>query len=311
MGLTGLWAQRAASDYTGATKWGTGVNPIHAIPDMGRGRVIGTRQNPYPLGEPSGEVPSEFVDRDVDWLPDDYAVTAIPGEVFRYQGEHPDWGEVTPQFRDDTNGVVMGEQPSWGVYHDDNPVDGFPLPGPTGGMARWLDVSHGENVERQHAIAVPAGAVTGGWLGKVRGEPSAPESQEVGQEGFQWTLNNASRQGPGKQSLVNDRAVARGTDGPRSPILSRVAGATQKMYARSFEMGGGSGTPSMTPYQHTPGLRRPWFTRTAATPPDELHSMNTMEGRSPMVRTVPADPYQGPESAGDVGVSDIGPDWGY
>ena len=49
----------------------------------------------------------------------------------------------------------------------------------------------------------------------------------------------------------------------------------------------------------SPGLKRPFVMRSPGLPPMEDHFMNTMEGRTPLQRTVPPDPYQGdPEVAG-------------
>lgn len=310
MGISGTWVQRAAHDYTGATKWGNGVNPIHGVRDNGRGRVIGVRENLLPLGEPSDVVQEALTARDIDYVCEDYADVPYPGEVFRYQEEMPRFDTSTPQFRDAVNSPAMGEHVPWGVYFDSDPTGLHPLPGPTGGMLTALDVDHGEIVEQQRAIAVPTSPVSGGWLSKVRAKVAQPESQEATQEGFVWTLNNASVQGPGLRELANDRAVLRGTDAPRSGILSRTAGMVEKTYAKSFGMGGGAGTPDMQPFQQTAGLKRPFLTRKAATPPMELHTWGGIESRSPLTRTTPADPYQGdPEVAGGAVVDTA--DWGY
>jgi hypothetical protein len=83
-----------------------------------------------------------------------------------------------------------------------------------------------------------------------------------------------------------------------------------KQYAKSFGMGGGPGTPDMQPFGQTVGLKRPWLTRAAAMPPAEDHTYNSMEGRSPIQRSMSPDPYQGdPEAGGgDVVTSS---EWGY
>ncbi len=311
MGLSGLWQQRAAHDYTGATRWGNGVDPIHAVHDQGRGRVIGTRENLYPLGEPSDAVSPGLTAREIDWVCEDYVEAAVPGEYFRYQDEHPRWNEATPQFRDLTNSPAMGEQAPWGVVYDANPDDGFPLAGPTSGMQHWLDVDHGEVEEQQVAIAVPTPMVSGGWLGKVRGQLAKPEAQDATQPGFVPTINTAGVQGPGLKESANERALARGTDDPRSPIESRTAGMRDLRYGRSFGMGGGPGTPDMQPFQQTAGLKRPFMTRVAATPPIEDHFMNTMEGRTPLQRATSPDPYQGDPEVGPGGDTTVPGEWGF
>lgn len=307
MAVSGTWQQRARHDYTGATRWGDGYNPIHEVRDNGRGRVVGARQTLLPLGEPSDSVNDQLTAREIDWVCDDYVEAAGPGERFRYQDEYPRWDETTPQFRDRSNSPAMGGQPAWGVYNDDDPSDIWPRPGPTGGTEGRLVDSHGEDYEQQHAIAVPTPFVSGGWMAKQRGAVAVPEStQEPAQPGYWWTLNNAGVQGPGLRSSDNDRAVQRGTDAPRTGIMSRTAGMMEKAYARSFGMGGGPGTPDMQPYQQTAGLKRPWFNRVAGLPPDEDHFMNTMEGRVPIQRYTAPDPYQGDP---EVGPGDTSGEW--
>lgn len=309
MAISGAWASRARQDYTGATKWGTGINPIHGVRDNGRGRVVGAKETLLPLGEPSDAVAPDLIDS-VDWLCEGpYVDEQYAGETYRYQDERPRFDQTTPSFRGDTNSPAMGETTPWGVYFDANPDGDFPRPGPTGGTQVWLDVSHGERRERQHAIAVPTQPVTGGWLSKVRGAQAQAESQDPTQPGFVFTINNSTVQGPGLKSSTNDRAVARGTDAPRSAITSRTAGMVEKVYGRSFGMGGGSGTPDMQPFQ-TSGYRRPWFMRTAAAPPYEDHQYNEMEGRIPINRTMPADPYLGDPEADGTG-EDTAYGWGY
>src|SRR6266487_2982335 len=264
MGVSGTWQQRAAHDYTGATRWGDGYNPIHGVRDNGRGRVVGAHQTLLPLGEPSDSVAEGLTGREIDWVCEDYVDGTMPGEHFRYQDDLPRWHETTPQFRD---------------------------------------------VTTSHAVAVPTPFVTGGWLSKQRGADAHTEAaQEPGQDRYQLAINTSPVQGQGVQSLDNQRAVQRGTDTPRTSILSRTAGMAEKAYARSFGMGGGPGTPDMQPFQQSAGLKRPWLTRVAALPPAEEHFMNTMEARVPIQRYTTPDPYQGDP---EVGPGDAGVDWGY
>lgn len=311
MGVSGAWATKSQVGYTGAAKLGDGYHPIHGVRDQGRGRQIGAKTTLLPLGPPADVIASDYLDAgDLAWLCEDTYDASEEGQTsehYRYLDDRPNWGEETPEFRGATRSPQMGEWTSWGVYNDLDPVDGFPLSGPTGGSMVALDIDHGEAMERQHAIAVPTMPVTGGWLTKARGAVAQPESQDPHAEGFVFTINTAEVQGPGKQSLNNDRAVGRGTDVRRTPILSRVAGMATKDYAKSLRTGGGPGTPDMYPYQQTAGYRRPFITRAAALPPDEDHQFNSMEGRVPIRRVIPADPYQGDlEDSGDV---DAAGDW--
>jgi len=311
MGISGGWAARQQNQYTGATKWGTGVNPIHGVRFAGRGRVVGARGTLLPLSaEQPGTVDPGLTSRELDWVCENYQDGTGEGESFRYQDERPRWGTGGTTFRDDTNSPAMGEQDAWGVYFDNDPSDIWPLPGPTGGTQIWMDVDHGERVERQHSIQAFTRPVTGGWKSKQRGALAVDTStQDVTGDGYTFTLNNATHQGQGVQRSLNDRATGRGTDAAREPIVSRTAGMAEKAYAMSFGMGGGPGTPDMQPFQITAGLRRPFVTRVAALPPDELHFFNSMEGRSPISRVIPPDPYQGDPEYG--GPDDMIEGWSY
>ncbi len=317
MAIGGTWSSRYANaqNYTGARRWGTGYNPIHEVRDN-PGRVTGIKENLYTLGDPSDAPPDTLIGPD-DFTGNDWDhQEPYPDEVFRYQDSEPRWGTNTETFRGDTNSDVMGEQGPWGPLYPES--DDFPLGGPTGGTENWLNVSHGEAEEHQHAIAVPTMPVSGGWLNKARGREARPEAQDPGQPGYQLAVNTGSVQGQGLKSSGNERAVARGTDAPREAIQSRTAGMAYREFARSFGMGGGAGTPDMQPFQQTAGLKRPFVPRKAGLPPWEDHYMNEMEGRVPLQRTVPPDPFQGdPETVGATGgtdaIYDLGDevDWGY
>src|ERR1035438_10398613 len=90
------------------------------------------------------------------------------------------------------------------------------------------------------------------------------------------------------RSLENNRAVLRGTDDPRQGIGTRLTGMKVKDYAKSSGMGGGPGTPDMKPVtQNLP--YRPWFFRTAGTPPPPDTYYGTMTGFDPIERTLPVD----------------------
>src|SRR5258708_11708335 len=136
MAITGAWSARAvqAEGYTGATRWGTGYNPVHAIRDIPggqQGKIIqsgATGQNP----------PPDQILGAIAWgyTYDDLASCYI-GEDYRYLREdHPNWGDDAPG-RADRSGVVqeLGTipqpegWPEWGPHNDDNPVDGFPIGG--------------------------------------------------------------------------------------------------------------------------------------------------------------------------------------
>lgn len=302
MAISGSWAERYANaqSYTGALRWGTGVNPIHSVRDN-PGRVTGIKENLYPLGDASDAPPDVLIDGEF-YVGSEYdGEQPYPDEDFRYQDDEPRWGTPTQDFRGATLGnPVMGEWDEWGgpTITDDTRVE-------VGGM------DHGEAEERQHAIAVPTGGVSGGWVNKARGAIAMAEYQDPGDPGYQLAITTSGVQGEGVKSLVNDRAVGRGTDSARTPIQSRTAGMVMRSFAKSFGMGGGSGTADMQPYQQTAGLKRPFVSRHPGLPPMEDHYWNEMEQRTPIQRTPPPDPYQGAQEAADDNgdIADEGGDW--
>ena len=187
MAIAGSWRSGAVtpSDYAGATRWGTGINPVHAIRAEGPGRG--------PTKEPLGSVgPSDAIDQSLT----DPALYGFEGEDgqfyigedYRYlEDDHPNWGENSAGRGDRTDMIMAaGPQPdptgfpSWGPHHDDNPVDGFPVGGPPGGAA-LRSQAEGADLENQHAIAVPTQGYTGGWLNKAHGEVSAQVDSDPAQ----------------------------------------------------------------------------------------------------------------------------------
>lgn len=288
MAIAGSWLSGAVtpSQYAGATRWGTGINPIHAIRDQGPGRG-GTRE---PLGStgPSDAVDTSLTDPALyGYEGEDTQFYA--GEDYRYLADdHPNWDQGTVG-RADRNGVIMIEGvqpdptgfPSWGPHWDDNPVDGFPVAGPPGG-AELRSQAEGTDLENLRAIAVPTQGYTGGWLNKAHGEVSS----QVDSDPAQLLITTSEVQL--HQVRVNSSAVARGTDDPRASIATRLTGQKVRSFAKSSGMGGGPGTPDMAPVtQNLP--YRPWFFRSAAVPPKPDTYYGTMTGFAPIERIPPVD----------------------
>jgi hypothetical protein len=309
MGITGSWAAASGPRaYAAATKQGTGYNPIHEVRDGGRGR---DKDATLP-GEALSSVPPALTADDIDWCSDYYVSdTPMDGEAWRYVDSRPKWNQEPPDFRDMTNSEEMGETQAWGPHFDSGP-DGFPIPGPTGGAATWLDIDRGEVLENQRAIAVPTRGVSGGWKNKDRGPLAVAEAQDPGpwEDGYVPAVQTSWAQGQGVRRSDNDRAQLRGTDAPRSAIEARTAGMRVRTWPSSFGNGGGAGTADMFPFQQSSDYRKPWMFRRSAAPPAEAHTFNTMEGRIPLTRSIPTDPYQGDTETGD-GSDYTDSEWGY
>jgi hypothetical protein len=311
--IAGTWKAGAVtpSEYTGAARWGTGINPIHAVRD-GTGRPTATKE-PLIAGDPQTDmVPEDIIGPSLwGYSAEDAAYYA--GEDYRYLLEdHPNWGD-NETGRADRDGDIMTEGlypqpegfPAWGPYNDDNPMDGFPISGPPGG-AGIRSYSDGAAVEFNHSIAVPTPGWRGGWRNKAHGQVQEAEGSAPSQYEITTSMTQLH------QTRVNTAATVRGTDDPRAPIESRLTGQKIKDYAKSSGMGGGPGTPDMKPVTQALPYR-PWFFRTAGLPPPPDTTYGTMTGFEPIERTVPVDAgeYVVTQEAAPAAAGEPDPDFGY
>lgn len=289
MAIAGSWRSGAVtpSEYVGATRWGTGINPIHAVRDAGS-RETGIKENLLPLGSGSqgADVPEDMIGP-AQWGYSTEEAALYPGEDYRYLADdHPNWGDNSVG-RPDRDGDIMvaGKLPQpegfpdWGPHGVSYPD--FQLPGYPGGEDLRA-YSDGTDVEKLHAIAVPTRGYRGGWVNKAHGKVEEAETSDPKQYEINTSMNQLHR------SLDNGRAVARRTDDPRSAIATRLTGQKVKVYAKSSGMGGGPGTPDMAPVgQQLP--YRPWFYRQGAMPPPPDTYYGTMTAFEPIERTLPVD----------------------
>ena len=288
MAYSGAW--RAANvtplEYDGASRWGTGVNPVHAIPEgIPRGGIK------LPLGSTGpGEIAPEAILGPVAWGYQAEDAQYYAGEDYRYlRDDHPNWDEPTVG-RPDRDGQIMDTGaypqpegwPSWGPSNLDGTSDDFPLTGPPGG-AGVRSFSDEAEVERGHLIAVPTPGYTGGWVSKLHGPVNTARTSDPAQYEIATGLRQTSSQ------LDNTRAVARATDAPREPVANRLTGVKVRDWPKSLGMGGGPGTPDLFPQQQDGIPKRPFFYRAGAMPPAEAHTWNEITYFEPVARTVPDD----------------------
>jgi len=284
MAISGAWKAGTVTpaEYVGALRWGTGINPIHAVPDSGT-RVTGIKENLLPLGsgDDGGEVPESLLGPE-QWGYSSEEAALYPGEDYRYLDDHPNWDDPTPRDQDSLTDGPVGTRdwPSWGP-HGTDPDSPWPLAGYPGGDGMRA-ISEGAEIENAKAIAVPTRGWRGGWLNKAHGAVERAETSDPSQYEITTSMVQLDK------TRVNDAAVLRGTDDPRAPIPTRLTGQKEKVYAKSSGMGGGPGTPDMAPLcQDLP--YRPWFYRQAAVPPPPDTYYGTMSGNEPIERTLPVD----------------------
>ncbi len=286
MAIAGSWKAGLVtpSEYAGALRWGTGINPVHGVRDAGT-RETGIKENLLPLGEDGqgGEVP-EAILGPAQWGYCSEDAALFGGEDYRYLDDHPNWGEMPQRQQDSIGAVRPGTQewPSWGPHGaDQDDWDAWQLPAYPGGDSLRA-VSEGAEVENAKAIAVPTRGWRGGWLNKAHGAVELAETSDPRQ--YEITTSMVQLQ----QTRVNDAAVTRGTDDPRSPIHTRLTGQKVKSYAKSSGMGGGPATPDMSKQaQDLP--YRPWFFRQGAMPPPPDTTWGTITYFDPIERTLPVD----------------------
>ena len=308
MAISGAWAAGAVtpSEYAGALRWGTGINPVHGIRD-GDGRPTGTKE-PLVPGDPQTDAVPEEILGPAMWGYSAEDASFYAGEDYRYLVEdHPNWGQ-DEHGRADRDGDIMTEGvypqpegwPSWGPHECPAAYAEAqqPLGGPPGG-SRLRSYTDGTDVEHLRAIAVPTPGWRGGWVNKAHG---AVEESEPADDS-QLTVTTSMKQL--HQTRVNTAAVTRGTDDPRAPIETRLTGQKVKHYAESWGMGGGPATPDMR--QQPQDLPyRPWFFRGAATPPAPDTMFGTMTAFEPIERTLPADAGESVVTSEAAGEQDFG-----
>lgn len=265
------WRQELPQSYVGARKWGTGINPVHAKHwDSTLGRERQTH-DPLPSNEYHGLTDTYMV----GW--DEYEVNEPPMEQMDELNRHPSWEEQSP--RSDTPGY-----PSWGMGAD-------ALPKGTALRARKWAMPWREG----HVNAQVAGEAGDGWRNKEFNPVYNPARVS---DPSQYEVQTSMRQLD--LSKVNDAAVLRGTDDPRSPIASRVIGMKEKVWP------GGIRHEDMFPRQHE-APHRPFRYRTAGVGPWQQsgwNDVNEMYVSEPIQRTLPPDVNMGSTETAYTGLAD-------
>lgn len=271
MPITGTWKDRQTVQ-AGATKWGTGWNPVHAIP-AGLGR--------------SDTPPNLVFDGTESAGPIDPSVTDP------YTPEHLGYSD------EDTANVLYGygvntgtsERPPLGTDTDRASSDGFPAYGP-----RVAGVPGGTKIRSQDIGAeltliqkqTPNEDVAQGWVNKDVGDVENATVSDPSQYEMQTSMTQRDKVREGSQ-VQSGRASEY-----MAPIASRRDTWGQRLKAWS----GGERHYDMAPRVQDQ-IIRPWWARNAGVGYPSWMGPNEMYVSEPLQRTSPPDPYQGASSPAD------------
>lgn len=279
--IRGMWARNNVGPvFSGATKWGTGIDPIHSYYGDPTEQNIGVYGRQGLAVRPDVQDPAyaseQFVEQRPPWGydPGDIAgldVYASPHEAVNgvpfIQDGWPNLDDSTPQTRANLQ------------RYADYPVGS---PGIVASALRALRIGP-KDLDSEKSNQIPTETVSEGWENKPQGELADAEPASDAQVFTQTSMTQRYR------TRTNDAAVARLTDGPRSPISSRTTGQKLKYFS------GGERHYDMAPFQQDQ-MNRPFWYRTFGTGPQtpDYLDANEMNPVSPLQRTPPADPYLGP-----------------
>lgn len=299
--ITGSWGRIYTVPYSGATKWGTGINPIHQF--YGESYPLRTygRNASIPAITPPSEATPGFIETSAPWgyQPEDIAgldvfaspVEATDGVEF-VKDSWPAIDQGTVQFRSDVPEQAKRPWQSTGFYKN---------------ILRSIRTSAG-NINYQptgFSYQIPMETVSEGWLNKpASGMGEGEVADSVTSARSQYEVQTSMSQRYRQQN--NRRAVLRATDDERAEIDSRVAPMKLKVYS------GQERHYDMFPRQMD-DIPRPFWYRRAATGVAADMEPNAMVVITPIQRTVPPDPSLGTEDTalteGDYGYTNEDGGW--
>jgi hypothetical protein len=296
--ITGQWKRYYTAPFSGAEKWGTGINPVHQFygESTDPARVYGrpaatgntqaggygdTRQSfgktpPYAAsadyietGAPWGYQPEDIAGLDVFQL-SDFAANRHGMDIVN-DTDHPNLG--------------TGEG-----FNEPNRTQAGRYRVPLGVPGRFTSgrIRAGQwDADFEVSDQVPTETVSEGWINKLASGFDIGQSADdvVPSDPAQYERQTSMQQR--HKTLNNDRAILRGTDEARTSIGSRIVPMKVKVYS------GGQRHYDMFPFQIDDMPRPFWYRRAATGRPWELRP-NEMYVTEPLQRTPPPDPSLGP-----------------
>ena len=268
--LSGAWAASAAnaSSFSGALKWGTGINPVHQVYGEGAPlRITGRQPGPDNPSDKPLEVPPGIVSHEMYG----YTMEDI-GTLESFAGFPPGVGTETTVLRAHP---PVG-YPDWSVVPYDSEANDF-----RDTIDQSLPLYSGIALQ-----SFPTETVTEGWENKTTGALLDAETSDPAQYERQTSMQQVNP----AAGRNNDSAVLRGTDAPRFNIMTRLTGMKIKPWSTGRRLN------DMFPFQQNTVVR-PFTYRTAGTADPREMMPNSMYVSEPIARTVPADPYLGEQEA--------------
>lgn len=267
---TGSWRAAVTSEaqYTGALKQGTGINPIHAIRDIGPAYTETKLNYPEPNLGP-GDDPVTMIDREAYWpVPED-----SPAGLWGYNAETG--LEDRPRYGVPSERAHLPEDyPPWGGSRKTRPAGTF-----------IRSVVHGAIITITSKVQ-PSETVTEGWRNKAHGIVADSMPSDDKQLIVNSSVTQRYKERTGSQSTGRASEYS-------APVPSRVVGQKLKVYS------GGERHYDMTPREQEPILR-PFLSRQAGTGYQQFDGkVNSMYVTDPLNREVPQDPYAGDTSPGE------------
>lgn len=257
MAITGAWKD-SRSVQSGARKWGTGVNPVHAD-HRGAGRDIA------PTGsEPVDALLTTHYDDD-GWSNEPWQAEnhELPRDIGMF--DRPNYGENPQHAR-----ASAGDFPEWGPYAQG-------VPGGTEIRTR----KHGAD-DQSTPNQNPTETVSEGWVNKAHlDQPEDSVTADIAQVLMQTSMTQRDKQREGSQRGSGSASEY------SAPIRDRMPGMRIKVYS------GGRRHEDMRPKTQTQRIRAFW-NRSAGTADERLLQPNAQNPVTPRTRTVPGDPYTGP-----------------
>lgn len=320
---TGSWRANAVSQeqYTGASKWGTGVNPVHSNATMGPfARGEGTKLNIDPIQTPGGDESYGYIAEDQAWAfnsdnpdPNLPPYDTTPMDLYGNNeqtgtADRPVWGSGM--------GDASSNEMGWGLPNPDPgpPVnisqraktqnatrDSFPPWGgsrktaPLGTRIRALMRGNDMIVKMR---VLPNEDVAQGWINKADnaglGQPGDSRPSDDSQIFIQTSDVQRYKTREGSQNIGSQSTY-------NSPVQSRVRNQKVKVYASTES----ARHWDMLPYEQE-DFPRPFLSRQAGTGYPYWQLTNEMYVSPAIQREPPADPSLGGIASMPVDTTDYG-----